>query len=683
MPELPPPPSAPQRPTVVERLGGPRTDPFAWLRDRDDPDTVPYLEAENAWADAFFAPLQGLRERLFEEIKSRTLETDLSVPVRHGDWWYFSRTEEGLAYPIHCRRRDGAADDDVQVLLDENLVAEGYEFTEVGEFEISPSHRLLAWSVDHDGSELYELRLRDLATGNDLADTIPGTHYGCAWSTDERYLFYTLPSETMRPFQIWRHAIGDADTKNDVLVMQEDDGKFGLGIARTCSGAYIVIEAGSRTSTENYVLDASAPLSEPRLIEARAKNVEYHIDHQGDRFLILTNHDAPDFRLAEAPIDSPGRSSWVDLLPHRPGARVHSIDAFRDYVVVFEWSDFAPKIRLLLADGTQRVVAFDEEVYGVRPLENPEYASPIVRFEYQSLSTPITVYDEDVATGDRTLRKRQPVLGDFDSDRYESRREWATAPDGTRVPISLVYRKGLVRDGSAPMCLYGYGSYEMTLAPWFSIPRLSLLDRGVVWALAHVRGGGEGGRAWYLHGKLLEKRNTFTDFIAAAEHLVAQKYTSTSRLAIRGGSAGGLLVGACVTMRPDLFSAVVAEVPFVDVVTTMLDTSLPLTVEEWDEWGDPREQTYETYIESYSPYDNVKPASYPAMFITAGLNDPRVSYHEPAKFTAKLRLATTSTEPIVFRCEMGAGHAGVTGRYESWRHEARTLAFILSRLGAG
>ena len=680
MADLSPPPRARRRPTITQRATGPHEDDFAWLRDRDDPETIPYLEAENAWADAYFEPLLGLREQLFDEIKARTLETDLSVPVKHGDWWYFTRTQEGLQYPIHCRRPDETRDDDVEILLDENVVAEGHEFTDIGEFEVSPSHRRLAWSVDHDGSELYELRIRDLDTARDLVDRIPRTHYGCAWSSDDCYLFYTVPNETMRAFQVWRHRVGEPDTTNDVLIMQEDDGRFVLGVTRTRSGAYLVIEVASRTTTEVYVLEAASPLGQPRLIEPRRDGVEYHVDHQGDRFLIHTNLDAPDFRLARAPLDAPGAAHWTDVLPHRPGARVHSTEAFRDHIVVFEWSDFSPRIRLLLADGMQRVVAFDEEAYGVHPLDNPDYASPIVRFEYQSLSTPITVFDEVVTTGQRTMRKRQPVLGDFDSDRYESRREWAVAPDGTRIPISIVSRKGIVRDGSAPLCLYGYGSYEMALAPWFSIPRLSLLDRGIIWALAHVRGGGEGGRAWYLHGKLLEKRNTFDDFIACAEHLIAEKYTSRPRLAIRGGSAGGLLVGACVTMRPDLFGAVVAEVPFVDVVTTMHDTSLPLTVEEWDEWGNPRDPTYEKYIESYSPYDNVQPAAYPSMYITAGLNDPRVSYHEPAKFTAKLRLVTTGSAPIVFRCEMGAGHAGVTGRYESWRHEARTLAFIVAQL---
>jgi oligopeptidase B len=677
------PPVAARVPYTAERSGLPYSDDWFWLRHRDDPATTSYLEAENAYADAWFAPLADLQQQIFDEIKTRTQETDLSVPVFYGGWWYFTRTVEGLAYPIRCRRRtseeqEGRAD---QTLLDENVLAEGHAFSEVGVFDVSPSHRLLAWSVDHDGGEVYEMHIRDLETGTDLPDRIARSYYGSAWSADDAYLFYTVTDEAMRPYEVRRHRVGEVNDANDVVVYSEPDRKFNLSLANTRSGKFIVIASDSRITSEVRTIRAADPTEEPALVEARHEGVEYQIDHQGDRFLIVTNWDAPDFRVMEAPIAAPGRENWRDVIAHRPGARVHDLDAFADHLVVFEWSDMLPRLRIVTNDGTQRVLTFDEEVHSVSPQSNPEYTSTTLRFEYQSLVTPPTIIDEDVATGIRTIRKRQPVLGDFDSDNYVAVREWATASDGTRVPISVVARKGLARDGSNPTLLYGYGSYEACLGPWFSIPRLSLLDRGVVWAVAHVRGGGEGGRDWYLNGKLLHKRNTFTDFVAAAEHLVNAGYTTPARLAIRGASAGGLLVGACMTMRPDLYRAVVAEVPFVDVVNTMLDETLPLTIEEWDEWGNPNYAEFRDYMASYSPYDNVRDAAYPAVYITAGLNDPRVSYHEPAKFTAKLRALSSGHSPIVFKCEMVAGHGGPTGRYEAWKEEARTVSFLLHTLG--
>ena len=673
------PPVAKRIPLATVRHGHEVVDQYAWLRDRDDPDTVPYLEAENAFTTEWFAPLADLQETLFQEIKGRILETDLSVPARRGPWWYVTRTEEGRQYSIFCRRPERDTDAGEQVLVDGNVLAEGHDYFELGALDVSPSHRLLAYSTDVTGAEVFTMRIRDLDTGEDLPDVIEGVHYGTAWSADDGHLFYTRPDDAWRSYQIWRHEVGEP-ADSDVLVYQEDDTHFDVGVENTRSGRFVIISSDSRTTSEVRLLDATDPLAPARIVEPREQGHEYTVDHQGDRLLIVTNLDALDFRLVEAPIDASGRSSWKEVLPHRPGVRLFGVDAFADHLVAFEWADALPTLRVIRSDGSQFVIDQPETAFGLSAGTNLEYETSTYRFNYQSLITPPSVFEVDLATGDRTLLKQQPVLGGFDASAYETVRMWATASDGTKVPISLVARKGLPRDRSNPAVLYGYGSYEVIVAPWFSWPRISLLDRGVVFALAHVRGGGELGRRWYLDGKLLNKRNTFTDFVACAEHLVAEGWTSPDRLAIRGGSAGGLLVGAVVNMRPDLFASVVAEVPFVDVVTTMLDETMPLTVAEWEEWGNPAEAESEAYMASYAPYENVAAADLPAMYVTAGFNDPRVSYHEPAKWVARLRAMGTGERPLVLKTEMGAGHGGKSGRYDSWREEAEVLAFILSTL---
>lgn len=678
-PGSPGPPVAKRVPTLLDRVTGPVVDDWAWLRDRDDPDTLAYLRAENEHTEAWFAPLGGLREQLFEEIRRRTQETDLSVPFRKGRWWYQTRTEEGQAYVCHERRPDddGRPGGVPQVLVDENVEAAGEEFFALGVLEVSPSGRLLAWSADRSGGEVYELGFRDLDTGVDLPDRLERTSAdGVAWSADERHLFYLVPDELMRPWQLWRHELG-RPAAEDVLVLQENDDRFYLSVELTRSERWIVISSASRTTTEVHVVPADRPLEPPRVVARRRPGHEYTVDHRDDRFVIVTNDRAADFRVVTAPVTDPGPERWTELVPHQPGRRVLEAEAFADFVLVHEWERATPQLRLLFDDGTERLVTFDEEVHGVEPSINPEFDTTTIRFVYESYTTPSTVYDEDVRTGTRTLLKRTPVLGGFDPDQYECRREWATADDGTTVPVDVVWRRGTPLDGTAPLTLYGYGAYEVSLAPWFSIPRLSLLDRGVVFAVAHVRGGGELGRAWYLGGKLLAKRNSFTDLIAAAEHVVQAGYAASDRVAIRGGSAGGLLVGAAMCLRPERFRAVLAEVPFVDVVTTMLDPTLPLTATEWEEWGDPRHSDACAYLASYSPYDNVRPTDYPALLVTAGWNDPRVSYHEPAKWVAKLRALGTGSAPLLLWTELDAGHAGPSGRYEAWREEARNLAFLL------
>lgn len=667
------PPVAPTVPHVWERPTGPAEDPWAWLRDRDDPRTIEYLTAENEHTDAWFAPLAELKEQLFQEIKGRIKETDESVPVRRGPWWYVARTIEGLDYRVHCRG-DSAATATDQVLLDENAEAEGHDFFEVGAFDVSPSHSLLAWSSDTDGGERYEMRVRDLASGGDLDDRIHPTYYGTAWSAGDEWLFYTVPDEAMRPHQVWRHRLGTPQS-DDVLVVDEPDERYFLGVESSRDEQWIVITAESRTSTEVWVVPAAEPESPARSVLPRREDHEYAVEPWGEQFVILTNDQAEDFRVVTARHADP--TVWTELVAHVPGRRITSVEAFAGHLVLHEWADAQPRLRVLFPDGTERIVDTGDEPSDVELDRNPEHDTTLLRYSYQSLSTPSTIYETDVRTGEQHMLKQTPVLG-VDLSQYVSTRLWAPARDGARVPLDVVHHRDTPVDGTAPALLYGYGSYESSVPPYFSPARLSLLDRGWVWALGHPRGGGELGRRWYLDGKLQKKRNTFDDFLACLDHLVAEGYAAPDRVAIRGGSAGGLLVGACMTQRPDAIRAVVAEVPFVDVVTTMSDPSLPLTVTEWEEWGDPRSEPAASYMLGYSPYDNVQRRAYPSLYVTAGLNDPRVSFHEPAKWVAKLRAMRTDDRPMLLKTEMGAGHAGPSGRYDAWRDEAQVLAFLLT-----
>ncbi len=688
----PVPPVARRFPTTRQHHGDEVVDDYAWLRQRDDPEVIAYLEAENAYTEAAMAHTSELQEQLFEEIKGRIQETDLSVPVRKGEWWYYTRTEEARQYPIHCRKPAGSPAETEpteetaeQVMLDQNVEAGDAEFFAVGAFDTSPDARLLAWSSDTAGDETYTTRFRDLATGKDLADEIPGTYYGTAWGADNATFFYVRPDQAMRPYQLWRHLLG-TPVADDVLVHTEPDERFYLGVGTTKDERFVVLGMDSKVTSEVRVLDAEDPTGAFRVVEPRRQDVEYSLEHWRDRFFIVTNADgAENFKLVSAPDGDPGRSNWTEEVAHRPDVKLSGFDVFAGHLVLFERAEGLRRIRVRpLGDGAgkEHVIDQPEAVSTASAGSNPEFDTSTLRYGYTSMVTPSSVFDYDMATRARTLRKQQPVLGGYDPDLYVTERLWATADDGTGVPISVVRRIDVLRDASAPALLYGYGSYEASMDPGFSSARLSLLDRGFVFAIAHVRGGGEMGRRWYTEGKLLAKRTTFTDFLACARYLVEQGWTSPSRLAIRGGSAGGLLMGAVVNMAPELFGAVVAEVPFVDALNTILDPSLPLTVMEWEEWGNPVEsaEVY-AYMKCYAPYENVEAKDYPPMLVTAGLNDPRVSYWEPAKWVARLRATKTDANRLLLKTEMGAGHMGPSGRYDAWRDEAFVYAFLLDTLG--
>ena len=698
----PTPPFAPRRPLELTAHGRTRIDDWHWLRDRDDPQVLEYLKAENAYADQVLAPTAGLQETLFQEIRSRIRETDAGPPSASDGWWYYPRTVEGQQYPIMCRRPDpqrrlvgsavteaaraGHPPDEV-VILDENQLADG-DYLGVGVFDVSPDHSILAYAVDLDGSEEYTLRFRDLAGGTDRSDVIEGVYYGSAWAQDNRTFFYVRPDDAMRPWQVWRHVLGtDADL--DVLVYQEDDERFFVDLELSRSRRRIVITSASKITTDVRWLDAAGPFDgPPAVLLPRRDGIEYQAEHDGNGWLILTNgpcadgSQATNFELRRLTDD--GRAEV--LVAHRPDVKLEGADAFESFVAVSERSaaDGLERLRIIERSGGQHVIEQPEAAYSLLGGQNPDWEQTSYRFGYTSLVTPRTSVDYHVKE-----RRREPVWAQivpgYDPSRFRTERVWADAPDGARIPISLVARGDVPRNGSAPGLLYGYGAYEASMDPSFSAVTLNLVERGVVFAIAHIRGGGELGRRWYEQGRMEHKGNTFTDFIAAGEALISDGWVDPDRLVARGGSAGGLLMGAVVNMRPDLWRAVVAEVPFVDVVTTMSDTTLPLTVTEWEEWGDPVHDAaaFERML-AYSPYDNVLPRDrYPAIYASAGLNDPRVGFWEPAKWVAKLRSvgAGGGGRPVLLRTELGAGHGGPSGRYDTWRDEARIQAFILDQMG--
>ena len=673
------PPVAAERPYELQAHGESRVDHYYWLREKQNPEVIAYLEAENAYAGAVMAAAAGLEEKLYHEVVGRVQETDTSAPTFFKGWWLYTRTVEGLDYEIFCRRH-GSMEALEEVMLDGNELAKDHAYFELGYVERSPDENLVAYASDLDGSELHELKFRELSTGRDRDDVVRGVYYGAAWSADSTTFFYVKPDKAMRPYQVWRHRLGAAP-ESDVLVFQEDDERFEVNVELTKSERHIIITSASHVTSEVRFLRSDEPEAEPELVEARRDGVEYSVDHQGDRFLILTNDGAVNFRLMAAPVASPGRSSWTELVPERPGVRLNFTDVHRGHVVFGQRSDGLQRLEVLnTQNGALHLVEQPDATYTAFPGSNPDYDSKVMRFFYTSLTAPWQAVDYDMDARDRTIVKEQPVRGGYNRDDYVTERLWATAPDGVRVPISIVYRKGRAY-GRSPLLLYGYGAYEQSNDPMFDSARLSLLDRGFAFAIAHVRGGGEMGREWYENGKLLKKRNSFDDFVACAEHLVAGGYTAPSCLAVRGRSAGGLLIGAVLNQRPDLFGCAIAQVPFVDALTTMLDDKLPLTVNEYDEWGNPQRREYYEYVRSYSPYDNVHRATYPAMLVTAGLNDPRVSYWEPAKWVARLRTANESDCPIVLKTQMGSGHMGPSGRYESWREEALVMAFVMTQFG--
>jgi oligopeptidase B len=680
-------------PTSRSHHGDTVNDEYAWLANKDDPDTVAYLTAENDYTAARTADQAALRDTVFGEIRRRTKETDLSLPIRKNGYWYYERTVEGQQYPIICRRviadgetrppqtDDGSPLPGEEILLDGNLEAGDSEFFALGAASVSPSGDLLAYSVDLAGDERFTLRVKDLRTGVMLADEVAGVFYGATWSGDSSTLFYQTVDEAWRPHKVWRHAIG-ADVSTDVLVYEETDDRFWPAVGLSRSESYVVIHISSKVTSEVRVIPAGTPTAAPTVVAPRRQGVEYDVEHDrdGDRFLILHNDGAEDFALAWTPAGQPG--AWHELVPHAPGTRLLDVDAFAGHIVLSLRRDGLTALRILPTSGEPFDISFPEPVYSVGLDANEEYDTTTIRLRYSSLVTPDSIYDYGLDSGELVLRKQRPVLGGYDPTAYEQYREWAKAPDGTMVPISLVARKGTPRDGSAPTVLYGYGAYESSMDPWFSIARLSLLDRGFVFAIGHVRGGGEMGRHWYVEGRLMAKKNTFTDFVACAEHLVTSQWTSAARLFARGGSAGGLLVGAVANLAPAAFGGIVAEVPFVDPLTSILDPSQPLTVTEWEEWGNPLEsaEAY-AYIKSYSPYENVAARPYPAILALGSLNDTRVLYHEPAKWVARLRALAPEAD-VLLKTEMGAGHGGPSGRYDSWHQEAFILAWILTMVAA-
>ncbi len=682
----PPRPPAARKVAKVETLHGDRReDDYYWLREKNNPEVVSYLNAENAYTDAVMKPTEGLQEALYKEMLGRIQETDLSVPYRLGHYLYYSRTERGKAYPIHCRKKE-SPDAAEEVLLDVNALAQGEKFMSIGDREVSDDGRLLAYSTDNTGFREFRLHVKDLDRGQLLPESVEKVS-SIAWAADNKTLFYVVDDSAKRPYRLYRHALGKP-VSEDVLVYEEKDELFRIDLERSRSRAYILLDASSHTADEWRFLPSGNPESEWKVVEPRAKEHEYQVDHRGDLFYIRTNSPSQggggscrNFRVVTAPVADPARENWKEIVPCREDVMVAGLDLFAGHMVLVERQDGLPRFAVTdLATGQSHDIAFPEPVYAAFPQANPEFATKEFRFDYESLTIPPTVYDYDLATRERKLLKRTAVLGGYDPAAYVAERRWAKGADGTRIPISVVSRKGLPRDGKNPAILMGYGSYGAPMFPAFNSNRVTLLDRGFVYAIAHIRGGGEMGKKWHDGGKMMSKKNTFTDFIAAAQTLIAEGYTSKDRLVIEGGSAGGLLMGAVANMRPDLFRAVILRVPFVDVINTMLDESLPLTVTEFEEWGNPKVKAEYDYMRSYSPYDNIAAKAYPAMLVKTSLEDSQVMYWEPAKYVAKMRATRTDKHTLLFKINMAGGHGGSSGRYDRLREAAFDYAFVFREL---
>jgi len=659
--------------------GEARVDDYYWLRDKEDSTVIAYLEAENAYTEAVMKHTDKFQESLFEEMKSRIKETDLSVPMKDDSFYYYSRTEEGKQYRVYCRKK-GSLDGVEEIMIDANILAEGHDYFALGAFTTSPDHSILAYAVDTSGGELYALYFKDLQTGELLSDIIHDVDGPAMWATDNKTVFYTTQDDIKRPYKMWRHTLGGSRT--DALIYEEKDERYNVYPGKSLSEEYMFIGLYSNNSSEIHYLRADDPFGKFKLIQPRQDEVEYYIYHHGKDFYAMTNENAQNFKIIKTAVRGPARRVWKTVIEHRDSVMIEGLSMFKDYMVVLERENGLRRVKITNFETKKsHYIDFPEPIYMVSPSSNAEYITETLRFTYYSLVTPRSIFDYDMQTRERELKKQYEVLGGYDPEEYTSERIFAEAPDGVKVPISLVYKKGMIKDGSNPFYLYGYGSYGYSMDPYFSSNRLSLLDRGFIYAMAHVRGGSEMGRWWYEDGKLKHKMNTFTDFIACAEHLIAEKYTSPEKLVISGASAGGLLVGAVVNMRPDLFNVVIADVPFVDAVNTMLDASIPLTVNEYTEWGNPEEKEYYDYMMQYSPYDNVEAKAYPNMLVTAGLNDPRVQYWEPAKWTARLRTLKTDDHLLLLKTNMGAGHGGASGRYDYLKEIALEYAFILDVMG--
>jgi len=661
-----------------------RPDPFHWLRDRENPEVIAYLEAENTYTAAQTDHLKDFRKLLFDEMVGRIQETDLSVPVKDGPYWYYSRTEDGLDYPIRVRKLESMEAEE-QVLLDLNKL--DHEYIGLGSYSISPDHNLLAYSLDTTGREVYDLRFLDLRTGEHLPDVIEGITRNVAWANDNATVFYTRQDKALRPYQIARHTLGQKG--EDTVVWTENDDKFRSYVWRTRSDAFLIIGSFSSLTTEMRVLDANTPTGDFKVFSERHLGHQYSIEHQGERWLVLTNdsdddagkHDDRAVNRKLMQVATGGdteRSAWTELVAHRNDVTLEGVEPFERFIILTEREGGLEHLRVMdLKTGNDTRMKMPEDLYTVYGSSNPNYATTTFRIGYQSMVTPRSIFDVDLVSGERELLKETPVLGGYDRSAYTTERRWATSADGTAVPMSVLRLSDTPLDASAPLLLYGYGSYGATLDPWFSSTRLSLVNRGAIYVICHPRGGGEMGETWYRSGKFHDKQNTFTDFAACGDQLVSDGWTTPAKMAIQGGSAGGLLMGAVINQRPDLAAHVVAQVPFVDVVTTMLDESIPLTAGEWEEWGDPRERAYFDTMLAYSPYDNVTAQNYPAMLVTAGLNDPRVQYWEPAKWVAKLRVTKTDDSQLLLKTNMAAGHSGQSGRYGAIEDIAYVYAWLL------
>jgi oligopeptidase B len=672
------PPVARKSPRTTTLHGDTLVDDYYWMRDKNSPEVIAHLEAENAYTEAVMKPTEAFQESLYKEIVGRIQETDVNVPYKNGDYFYYSRTEAGKQYPLLCRKR-GSLEAKEEVYLDLNALATGLKFLGLGPTAVSDDGNLFAYSIDTTGFRQFKLQIKDLRTGQLLADTAERVT-SLDWARDNRTLFYTVEdATTKRSYQLYRQHLGGKAE----MVYEEKDELFDLDSSRSRSKAFIFVTSNSYRSSEVRAIATDQPDAAPRVILPREAEHRYYVDHHGDSFYIRTNEGAKNFRLVAAPINDPQKKNWREVIPHRKDVMIADLDFFADYYVAYERKDGLPRFRVTdFKTNESHDIEMPEAVYAVFPAAGPEYNTATFRFNYVSFTTPTSVYDYDMKTRRRVLLKQTEVRGGFDAKQYQAERVYATASDGTRIPVSLVYKKAFKRDGQRPLLLQGYGAYGISSDINFSIPRLSLLDRGVVYAIAHIRGGGEMGEEWHDQGKMMMKRNTFTDFIAAAEHLIKEKYTSSDRLIITGGSAGGLLMGAVLNMRPDLFKAAVVYVPFVDVMNTMLDETLPLTVGEFLEWGNPKIKAEYDYMRTYSPYDNIEAKRYPAILVRTSLNDSQVMYWEPAKYVARLRATKTDSNPLLFRIKLGGGgHGGASGRYDALRDTAFDYAFILWQVG--
>ncbi|HUQ94087.1 MAG TPA: S9 family peptidase [Bryobacteraceae bacterium] len=672
-------PIAKKIPKKITQHGETRIDDYFWLRDGDRADIVAYLEAENAYTEEVLRPVEALRQELYDEMLSRIQQSDRSAPMLIDGYFYYTRTVEGSAYPIYCRRQ-GSLDHAEEIILDLNELAKGEPYLSLGNITVSPDHRLLAYALDLAGDEVYTAYVKDLQTGALLPDRLGNTYYGLEWTNDGKSLVYVTLDDAKRPYRAWRHVLGDGD---DVLLYEEADERFHLTVNKSRSKRFLWIQMESAATSEVRYLRADGGDTEPLLFAERRHDIEYDVEHHGDSFYVRTTEAGRNLSVMQAPVHDPRRENWKEMITHRPTVMIESVDAFRGHLVFMERENGLRRLRVQNIAGETHFVEMPESVYTLSAGDNPVFDTSILRFHYTSMVTPGSVFDYDMDSRERTLVKQQPVLGGYHAPDYETIRVHATAPDGVKVPISLVYRRGMRKDGQNPLLLYGYGSYGISIDPAFSSERLSLIDRGFVYAIAHIRGGADLGKTWHDDAKMVKKRNTFNDFIAAAEYLIAEKYTSPERLGILGGSAGGLLMGAVINQRPELFRAVVAKVPFVDVLNTASDPTLPLTVIEYDEWGNSNEKEFWEYIRSYSPYDNVKAQAYPHILVTTGLNDPRVSYWEPAKWVAKLRAMKTDSNLLLLKTNMAAGHGGASGRYEKLKETALDYAFLLWVIGGG